>query len=91
MGLLGWIVVGFIAGALARGVTRFDRSVPPHARLGCLGTIAVGVLGGLVGGALTSAATGEGIEHFGLRSIGVAFVGAVGLLLIVQGLSRPRR
>jgi uncharacterized membrane protein YeaQ/YmgE (transglycosylase-associated protein family) len=41
------------------------------------------VLGGLIGGALFSWAGGEGIGHFGLRSMFVAFVGAVLLLLIV--------
>ena len=44
MGLLGWIVVGFVAGALARPVTGGGW------RFGCVGTIVVGVLGGLLGG-----------------------------------------
>jgi uncharacterized membrane protein YeaQ/YmgE (transglycosylase-associated protein family) len=91
VGLVAWIVVGLVAGALARAVTGYNDRTPPSARLGCLGTIAVGVLGGLVGGALTSAATGDGIGDFGLRSIVVAFLGAVLLLLVVQALSGRRR
>ncbi len=90
MGVIGWIVMGFVAGVFARAVTNYDRRVPPTARLGCLGTIAIGVLGGLIGGALTDAATGDGIGDFGLRSIAVAFVGAVLLLMVVQAISSRR-
>jgi len=82
--LIGWIVVGFVAGALARGVTGGGWN------LGCLGTIAVGVIGGLLGGMLFNAAGDEGIGDFGLRSMFVAFVGAVVLLLIVGLLSGRR-
>ena len=89
MGPLGWIVVGFVAGALARPVTGGGW------RLGCVGTIVVGVLGGLLGGALFNLAGDSGIGKFGLRSMFVAFIGAV-LLLAVVGLlggrrSKPRR
>lgn len=84
MGIFGWIVVGFVAGALARAVTGGARD------LGCLGTIVVGVLGGLIGGFLFNAAGDKGIGDFGLRSMFVAFVGAVLLLLIVGALTRGR-
>jgi uncharacterized membrane protein YeaQ/YmgE (transglycosylase-associated protein family) len=84
MGPLGWIVVGFVAGALARPVTGGGW------RLGCIGTIVVGVLGGLLGGALFNLAGDNGIGKFGLRSMFVAFVGAV-LLLAVVGLLGGRR
>ena len=48
----------------------------------------VGVLGGLIGGMLFNLAGDEGIGDFGLRSMFVAFVGAVVLLAIV-GLRWP--
>jgi len=77
--ILGWIVVGFIAGVFARAVTggraKWD--------LGCLSTIVVGIVGGIIGGWIFTAVTGEGIGRFGFRSIFVAFVGAVILLVIV--------
>ena len=64
---------GFVAGALARAVTGTG------GRLGCLGTIVVGVVGGLHRRhALFNLAGDEGIGDFGLRSMFVAFVGAVG-------------
>jgi uncharacterized membrane protein YeaQ/YmgE (transglycosylase-associated protein family) len=75
--VLAWIVVGFVAGGLARAVTGGGWN------LGCLGTVVVGVVGGLIGGALFSAAGDEGYNHFGLRSMFVAFVGAVVLLAVV--------
>jgi len=77
VGILGWIVVGFVAGALARAVTGGARDA------GCLTTIAIGVLGGLIGGALFNAAGDEGIGDFGIRSMFVAFIGACALLLVV--------
>ena len=85
MGILGWVVVGFVAGAFAKPVAArlVRRGGDPGWNIGCLGTIAIGVLGGLIGGALFSWAGGEGIGSFGLRSMFVAFVGAVLLLLIV--------
>ena len=85
MGILGWIVVGFVAGALAKAVTGGNWN------LGCLGTIAVGVIGGLVGGMLFSWAGDEGIGEFGIRSMFVAFIGAVILLLVVGLLTGSNR
>jgi len=61
---LGWIVVGFVAGGLARTVTGGGWN------LGCLGTIVVGVVGGLIGGILFNAAGDQGINHFGSPSSG---------------------
>ena len=84
MGVFGWIVVGFVAGALARPVTGGGW------RLGCVGTTVVGVLGGILGGMLFNLAGDGGIGRFGLRSMFVAFVGAVVLLAIV-GLAGGRR
>jgi len=74
VGLLGWIIVGFVAGAVARAVTGGGWN------LGCLGTVVVGIVGGLIGGMLFNAAGDQGIGDFGLRSMFVAFVGAVVLL-----------
>ena len=85
MGPLSWIVVGLIAGSLAKrstGVRGF----------GCLGTMAVGIVGGLLGGILFNA-IGEhhGMTRFGLKSLLIAFVGASALLLVVGGVFRRER
>jgi uncharacterized membrane protein YeaQ/YmgE (transglycosylase-associated protein family) len=77
MSVLSWIVVGFIAGGLARVATGSRKR-------GCLGTIVVGILGGLIGGALFNAAGDKGITEFGLWSVLVAFVGACLLLFLLD-------
>jgi uncharacterized membrane protein YeaQ/YmgE (transglycosylase-associated protein family) len=89
MNIVAWIVVGLIAGLAGRWIVRDDRS-------GCLYTVAVGVLGALVGGALMQASGRDGINEFSLRSLLVAAIGAVLLLLVLQaiggrGRSRSRR
>lgn len=84
MGLLGWIVVGLVAGALAGRVTGVRGN-------GCLATVAIGVIGGLLGGALFDAAGGEGIGEFGLYSMFVAFVGATILLFAFNALTGSGR
>ncbi len=84
MSVLGWIVVGFLAGALARAATGAKKR-------GCLGTIAVGILGGVIGGALFTAAGEKGITEGGVWSVLVAFVGASVLLLLLELLGRGRR
>lgn len=83
MSWLSWIVVGFVAGVLAKLVTGQHRP-------GCLGTIFVGILGGLLGGAIFTAAGDEGINDFSLRSLLVAFVGAT-ILLFGWGLVANKR
>jgi uncharacterized membrane protein YeaQ/YmgE (transglycosylase-associated protein family) len=77
MSWLSWVVVGFIAGALAKGVTGVKGA-------GCIGTILIGIAGGILGGIIFSAAGGEGINEFSLYSLLVSFVGAT-LLLFIYG------
>lgn len=84
MGVLGWIVVGFIAGAIASRVTGVRRN-------GCLLTTTIGVLGGLLGGAIFNAAGEQGIADFGLWSIFVAFIGATVLLVAYSAIGGGSR
>jgi uncharacterized membrane protein YeaQ/YmgE (transglycosylase-associated protein family) len=83
MGILGWIIVGLVAGGLAGRVTGYRGG-------GCITTMVVGIVGGLVGGALFSAAGDEGIGDFGLRSMFVAFIGATILLAVFGALTGKR-
>ncbi len=84
MSILAWIVVGLVAGGIARMVTGAEKR-------GCLGTLAVGLVGALIGGALASWAFDEGIDGFGLRSIGIAALGAILLLLVLQAIGGGSR
>ncbi|MGE0881506.1 MAG: GlsB/YeaQ/YmgE family stress response membrane protein [Acidimicrobiia bacterium] len=81
MGWLSWIVVGLIAGAFAKSVTGYKRS-------GCVFTVAVGILGGLIGGALFNAAGSRPIGDFGLWALFVSFIGATLLLLVLKAVER---
>ena len=80
MGLLAWIAVGFISGRIARILVR------PGRRLGCTGTILLGVAGSLVGGTLANLLAGDGFDVSGSGIIG-SVVGAV-IILAVAGRNR---
>jgi uncharacterized membrane protein YeaQ/YmgE (transglycosylase-associated protein family) len=53
--------------------------------------VAVGILGALIGGALMHAAGHEGVNEFSLRSLLVAALGAILLLLVLQAISGRHR
>ncbi|MEX2080009.1 MAG: GlsB/YeaQ/YmgE family stress response membrane protein [Dehalococcoidia bacterium] len=59
--------------------------------MGIILTIAVGLLGAVIGGFIGTALGWGEVDEFDVRSIGLAFLGAVGLLLVLQGLSSGRR
>lgn len=85
MGLLGWVVTGLLAGGLARMATGAEKR-------GCLATLAIGVVGALIGGLLFNAVGARGdITGFGLWSVFVAFIGACILLLAFQLVTRRDR
>ena len=56
---------------------------------GCIGTILIGIAGGILGGIIFSAAGGEGINEFSFYSLLVAFVGAT-VLLFIYGAAHGR-
>ncbi len=85
MGVLSWIVMGLIAGSLAQRVTGYEKE-------GCLRTILLGVLGGVVGGLLSTVLfDGEKITEFGVRGLVLAFLGAVLICLVAGGIFGKRR
>jgi uncharacterized membrane protein YeaQ/YmgE (transglycosylase-associated protein family) len=71
MDVIGWIVVGFIAGALS-GMLFGDRT--PR---GCLPNILIGIIGGVVGGLLARQYFGVDRTVGFLAAVAVAFLGAV--------------
>jgi len=75
-------VVGLVAGVVARAVTGVRGA-------GCLGTIVIGILGGLLGGIVFSAAGGEGVDELSFYSLLVAVVGAT-VLLFAYGAATGR-
>jgi uncharacterized membrane protein YeaQ/YmgE (transglycosylase-associated protein family) len=81
MSIIGWIVLGGLAGWLASVITGWND------RLGCIANIIVGIVGALIGGWLMSLLGGGGVTGFNLASFVVAVVGAV-VLLVIVGLIR---
>jgi uncharacterized membrane protein YeaQ/YmgE (transglycosylase-associated protein family) len=89
MGILGWIVVGGLMGALAKAI------MPGKDPGGIIVTILIGVVGGLLGGWIGSALFGIGTgSFFEIRTWLVALVGALVLLglyrIFVSGRSGAR-
>ena len=78
MGVIAFIVLGLIAGAIAKAIHPGDNE--PE---GVLGTLAVGMLGAVAGGLIASAAGLGGLgSFFSLGTWAIASAGAL-LLLIV--------
>jgi uncharacterized membrane protein YeaQ/YmgE (transglycosylase-associated protein family) len=82
MGICGWIVLGFIAGLIARAI------MPGYQHMGFVRTTLLGIAGSFVGGLLVAVLRGRDplvIEPTGF--IG-ATIGALVLLILGHALSR---
>ena len=82
MGIVSFLLFGLVAGLVARALT------PGRQAIGCLPTIAVGVLGSLLGGVIGNLVLGHKV-HFGwhLGPFLLAVVGAVALLLGLEAVA----
>lgn len=84
MGIIGWILLGLIAGSLARAV--IPGKTEPG---GCIGTTVVGIVGALLGGFIATAlGVGEIDDFFDLGTWLIAIGGSVLLLLIIRAVSK---
>ena len=85
MDFLGWIILGFIAGALSGAV------VGGRTARGCLPNIVVGILGAIIGGWLAQQMGFDQIRGF-LAAVIVAVGGSIVVRVILEALSpRDRR
>ncbi len=87
MGIIGWIVLGLLAGLIAK------RIMPGAERMGFILTTLLGIAGALVGGFLATAlGFGDPIDEFFDISTWVgAIVGALVILFIWNAISQRRR
>ena len=83
MSILGWIILGLIAGWLAGVLVK-------GSGYGVVGDIVLGILGALVGGAITSTLMGVDITGFNLESLLVAVLGAIVVIVIARLISGSR-
>jgi uncharacterized membrane protein YeaQ/YmgE (transglycosylase-associated protein family) len=84
MGIIAWIVFGFIVGLIARAV------VPGEQPMGLIMTTLLGVAGSLIGGLVATALSGGSMGE--LRGVGFigSLIGAV-LLLVIAGVAKASR
>ncbi len=85
MGIITMIVIGLVAGLIARAV------VPGRQAMGVLATMLLGIVGSFVGGLLGSLFSGDG-NLMDLRPSGLlwSIIGAVVVLLLVGFAGRRR-
>jgi uncharacterized membrane protein YeaQ/YmgE (transglycosylase-associated protein family) len=79
MGILGWIVLGLLAGAIAKAI------MPGDDPGGIIVTMLIGIVGAIVGGLIASALdVGEVDEFFDIGTWVIAILGALLLLGIYR-------
>ncbi|HAL30676.1 MAG TPA: GlsB/YeaQ/YmgE family stress response membrane protein [Coriobacteriia bacterium] len=83
MGILSWILVGLVAGLLAKWI------MPGDQKAGFFLTTGLGIVGALLGGGIMSLIGKEAITGFNLTTLLVATAGAV-LVLVVYGMIKKR-
>ena len=84
MSVLGWIVLGLIAGYIASHIV-------DNAGKGPLMDMVLGIVGALVGGSIFNALGAVPVTGFNLWSLFVAVVGAVVILVIYHAIMGRRR
>lgn len=78
MSLIWWLIVGLIAGAVARLV------VPGRDPMGLLGTLLLGLAGSFIGGLLAVAFTDRSMDEFSASGLLGSILGAIVALIIYR-------
>ena len=84
MGILSWIILGAVAGAIGKLI------MPGDDPGGFIITIVLGIAGALVGGFIASALGFGGVNGLNIWSIVIAILGAILLLFIYRLVMRRR-
>jgi uncharacterized membrane protein YeaQ/YmgE (transglycosylase-associated protein family) len=84
MSIIGWIVLGLIAGFIASKIVNKRGE-------GVFMDIVLGIVGALVGGFIFSTLGSSGVTGFNLYSMIVAVIGAVVVLLVYHAITGRRR
>lgn len=86
MGLIAWIVLGGIAGLIAKAI------MPGKDPGGCILTVVIGIVGALLGGFLSTALGFGGLTgDIDWRSLLIAVIGSIVLLAIWRLMRGGRR
>ena len=84
MGALSWIILGLIAGVLAKAIR------PGKDPQGCMMTMFIGIMGAVIGGWIATLLGWGRVNGFNLYSLLVATVGAIIFLAIWAAIMRRR-
>ncbi len=82
MGLFSWILMGLVAGVVAKLL------LPGKDPGGCITTVLIGIVGAVLGGFIASYVGWGGISGFDLRSLAIAILGAILLLVLLRLLKK---
>ena len=82
--LIGWILIGLLAGSIS-GWFVGTKTVQ-----GCLPTMVVGIIGGVVGGWLARELNGQPVSGF-LGALVFATLGSIVIRLVLRALENGRR
>lgn len=82
MGIIGWLIIGALAGWIASMITG------NNSRMGAGANIIVGIVGGFIGGLAMNLLGGSGVTGFNIWSLFVAIIGSVILLWIINAFQR---
>jgi uncharacterized membrane protein YeaQ/YmgE (transglycosylase-associated protein family) len=85
MGIITWIIFGFIIGLIARAL------VPGKQGMGFIMTTLLGIAGSVVGGLVASAISGGSRDGFTAAGFIGSLIGAIVLLLVAGMVMGPRR
>ncbi len=85
MGIIAWIVFGFIVGLIARAL------VPGRQGMGFIMTTLLGVAASLIGGVVASALWGGSATRFEPSGFIGSLIGAIVVLVIAGMVMGPRR
>jgi uncharacterized membrane protein YeaQ/YmgE (transglycosylase-associated protein family) len=82
MGIIAWIVLGLVAGLIARAI------LPGHDSVGLIATMLIGIVGAIIGGLIADLVGFAGLgSFFDLRTWILAIVGSMLLLALMRSVS----
>jgi uncharacterized membrane protein YeaQ/YmgE (transglycosylase-associated protein family) len=85
LGVLSWLILGLIVGIIAKML------IPGKDPSGFIMTIILGITGAFIGGFISSNLGLGSVTGFDIRSLGIAVVGSIVLVLIYRRIKSRNR